>query len=165
MREASNTAVLSPQETRILREIKGNQSSQGPSQSRLRTAEILHSFNHKRPRIDVERAKYFTESLRSTEGEPLILRWSRALKHIAENITVYIDDHQLLVGRAGGPGKYGILYPELDGDFLDTALSELPSRRESPFSIRPGLSAAKFPLIGGGKPFTKIWPKPCRKKP
>ena len=135
MREASNTAVLSPQETRILREIKGNQSSQGPSQSRLRTAEILHSFNHKRPRIDVERAKYFTESLRSTEGEPLILRWSKALKHIAENITVYIDDHQLLVGRAGGPGKYGILYPELDGDFLDTALSELPSRRESPFSI------------------------------
>jgi hypothetical protein len=30
-----------------------------------------------------------------------MLRWAKALKNIAENITVYIDDHQLLVGRSG----------------------------------------------------------------
>ncbi|MGF7186951.1 formate C-acetyltransferase, partial [Desulfitispora alkaliphila] len=102
---------------------------------RERAYKILNTFKNERPIIDIERAKLFTESFKETEGQPLILRWSKALKHIAENITVYIDDHQLLVGRSGCQGRYGILYPELDGDFLDLALEELPKRVESPFNI------------------------------
>ncbi|HWR42008.1 (2S)-3-sulfopropanediol dehydratase [Sporomusa sp.] len=123
--------VLSPQEKRIQAEIQGNPLLH----TRTRTYDILNSFADTRPRIDVERAKYFTESFRLTEGEPLILRWSKALKHIAENITVYIDDHQQLVGRAGSQGRYGILYPELDGDFLGLAIEQMPTRVESPFNI------------------------------
>jgi len=123
--------VLSPHEQRIQDEQQGKQNYEG----RERVYNILGSFQSQRPIIDIERAKYFTESFKKTEGQPLILRWSKALKHIAENITVYIDDHQLLVGRAGCPGRYGILYPELDGDFLDVALEELPKRVESPFNI------------------------------
>ena len=50
-------------------------------------------------------------------------------------MTVYIDDHQLLVGRSGKQGRYGILYPELDGDFLDLAIEQLSQRTQSPFDI------------------------------
>ena len=96
---------------------------------------ILKGFQMQRPRIDIERAKYFTESMRQTEGEHLTLRWAKALKNIAENITVYIDDHQLLVGRSGHQGRYGILYPELDGDFLDLAVEQLSQRTQSPCDI------------------------------
>lgn len=124
-------SVLSPQEERIQEELQGNHKIYG----RKRAYEILNSFQNTRPRIDVERAKYFTESFRETEGEPLILRWSKALKHIAENITIYIEDNQLIVGRSGYEGRYGILYPELDGDFLDLAIEQLPKRTESPFDI------------------------------
>lgn len=124
-------SVLSPQEERIQEELHGEHKIHG----RKRAYEILDSFQNTRPRIDVERAKYFTESFKETEGEPLILRWSKALKHIAENITVYIDDNQLIVGRSGYEGRYGILYPELDGDFLDLAIEQLPKRTESPFDI------------------------------
>lgn len=123
--------VLSPHEQRIQEEIQGKENFEG----RERVYKILNNFKTQRPIIDIERAKYFTESFKETEGEPLVLRWSKALKHIAENITVYIDDHQLLMGRAGCQGRYGILYPELDGDFLDLAVKELPHRVESPFSI------------------------------
>ncbi|WP_338833575.1 Choline trimethylamine-lyase [Moorella humiferrea] len=123
--------VLSPQEQRIQEEQKGVVDFKG----RDRVYKILNTFKGTRPKIDIERAKYFTESFKQTEGEPLILRWAKALKHIAENITVYIDDHQLLVGRAGRPGRYGILYPELDGDFLDLAVKALPNRVESPFDL------------------------------
>lgn len=123
--------VLSPQEQRIQEELLGK-SQFG---DRTRAYDILQSVKNVRPRIDVERAKYFTESFRQTEGEPLILRWSKAMKYIVENITVYIDDNQLVVGRAGTQGRYGILYPELDGDFLDLAIEQLPYRVESPFSI------------------------------
>ena len=83
-------SVLSPQEQRIQREIQGDYEKQG----RKRVYDIVESFQGLRPRIDVERAKYFTESFRLTEGEALILRWSKALKHIAEHMTVYIEDHQ-----------------------------------------------------------------------
>ena len=123
--------VLSPHEQRILEEQQGKQNYAG----RERIYEILNTFKNERPIIDVERAKFFTESFRRTEGQPLILRWAKALKHIAENMTVYIDDHQLLVGRSGCQGRYGILYPELDGDFLDLAIEQLPQRVESPFNI------------------------------
>lgn len=126
-------SVLSPHEQRVQEEIQGIRNYRG----RERVYHILNSIKSNRPRIDVERAKYFTESFKETEGQPLTLRWAKALKHIAENITVYIDDRQLLAGRAGYSGRYGILYPELDGDFLDLAIEQLPSRTESPFNISP----------------------------
>ncbi|WP_089608549.1 (2S)-3-sulfopropanediol dehydratase [Dehalobacterium formicoaceticum] len=123
--------VLSPHEQRIQDEIMGKASIEG----RERVFGILNSFQGQRPSVDVERAQYFTESFKETEGELLTLRWAKALKHIAENITVYIDDQQLLAGRIGHPGRYGILYPELDGDFLDLAVKDLPKRVESPFNL------------------------------
>ena len=109
--------VLSPQEARLQEEMAGQGAKY--EKGRERVFRIMKSFQMLRPKIDVERAKYFTDSMKQTEGQHLTLRWAKALKHIAENMTVYIDDHQLLVGRSGHQGRYGILYPELDGDFLD----------------------------------------------
>lgn len=127
------TCCLSPHEQRIQEEQLGKKNFEG----RERVFQILTSFQDLRPKIDVERAKYFTQSFMETEGQPLVLRWAKALKYTAENITVYIDDHQLLVGRAGYQGRYGILFPELDGDFLDVAIEQLPNRVESPFDVTP----------------------------
>lgn len=124
---------LSPHEQRLQDKIDGKEDRFRATHERV--FNILEAFEGQRPQIDVERAKYFTESMKETDGQPLVLRWAKAMKHVAENITVYIDDHQLIAGRAGYQGRYGILYPELDGDFLDIAIKELPNRVESPFSI------------------------------
>lgn len=120
--------VLSPQEERIE---KGTELENIGT----RIEKILEGFKNEKPKIDIERAKFFTESFKQTEGEPLILRWSKALLHYAKNSTVYIDDNSLIVGRSGYKGRYGILYPELDGDFLDEAIKSLPQRVTSPFDI------------------------------
>lgn len=121
--------VLSPHEKALL----GYDAPTGES-SRLDA--LLAGFLGKTPCIDIERARLFTESMRTTEGEPLVLRWARALEHIAANITVYIDDGQLLAGRCGtDAGRYGILYPELDGDFLGDNLSELAHNEAAPIFI------------------------------
>lgn len=120
--------VLSPQEERIE---KGTELENIGT----RIEKILEGFKNEKPKIDIERAKFFTESFKETEGEPLILRWSKALLHYAKNSTVYIDDNSLIVGRSGYKGRYGILYPELDGDFLDEAIKSLPQRVTSPFDI------------------------------
>jgi formate C-acetyltransferase len=71
------------------------------------------------PRVTLDRAVHFTESMRSTEGQPLVLRWAKALKHIAENIPVTIFDDELIVGRPNTwLGRYTLVYPELDGSIM-----------------------------------------------
>ncbi|WP_347490287.1 pyruvate formate lyase family protein [Desulfoscipio sp. XC116] len=124
--------VLSPQELRLVAE-KAEQKSGGFL--RERTSKIYRSFAFSKPRIDIERAKYFTESFKATEGQPLVLRWAKALYHIAGNIPVYIDDCQLLAGRVGCPGKHGLIYPELDGCFLDKISENVKNRKNTPFDL------------------------------
>src|SRR5512141_17494 len=71
------------------------------------------------PRVALERAVYFTESFKTTEGQPLVLRWAKALKNIAEKMSVAIFDDELIVGRpCTWFGKYSLVYPELDGTII-----------------------------------------------
>ncbi len=126
---------VSPQEQRLQDRISGKEDRFRKTHQRVFT--MLERFENQKPRIDIERALYFTESMKQTEGQHLSLRWAKALMHIAQNMTVYVQDHQLLLGRAGCDGRYGILYPELDGDFLDIAVRDLPSRKTSPATITP----------------------------
>jgi len=129
----SDVLVLSPQEERIEAEIRDTGDVAGARKGR--TGRILENIRAERPRIDVERGLCFTKSFKETEGEPLVLRWSKALLYYAEHAAVYIDDDQLIVGRCGKSGRYGILYPELDGNTLREAIENLPSRGVSPFDI------------------------------
>ena len=121
---------LSPQELRL-----ANGSSEPAG--RPRPLSILESFQGAVPFIDVERAVLFTESMRQTEGRPLTLRWAKALAHVADHITVRITPGQLLAGRAGRLGRYGILYPEIDGDFYPVVLERLAERKKNTFVISP----------------------------
>ena len=75
-----------------------------------------------RPKVALERAVYFTESFQTTEGQPLVLRWAKALKHITEHISVTIFDDELIVGRPNTwLGRYTLVYPELDGSLFTAA--------------------------------------------
>ena len=124
----SQCCCMSPQEERV---INKNVNRQG----RERIYRILERNQFTLPHVDVERAKYFTESMRETEGELLTLRWAKALRNVAEKITVWITPDQLLAGRVGKLGRYGILYPEIDGDFYREVLADLEHRDKSPFQI------------------------------
>jgi formate C-acetyltransferase len=127
---------LSPQEARLGALAQGLPD---PLAGRNKRAEALIAGSRgKKPVIDVERALYFTRSMAATEGQPLVLRWAKALRHVAENVSVYCQGDQLLLGRVGKPGRHGILYPELDGDFLGQAVASLPGRAGSPADVSPG---------------------------
>jgi formate C-acetyltransferase len=68
-----------------------------------------------RLRVTLERAILFTESF----IQPLVLRWAKALKHVAESITLAIFYDELVVGRPNTwLGRYTLVYPELDGSIM-----------------------------------------------
>ncbi|MDR1545812.1 MAG: glycyl radical protein [Deltaproteobacteria bacterium] len=127
--------VLSPQESRLAALAAGRPD---PFEiSHARAARLVKRIEGQKPVIDVERALHFTRAMASSEGRPLPLRWAEALRRVAENVTVHVTEDQLLLGRAGRHGRHGILYPELDGDFLDLAVAGLPNRPGSPADISP----------------------------
>ncbi|MDR3313986.1 MAG: glycyl radical protein [Oscillospiraceae bacterium] len=118
-------AIYSPQEQRLAQ----GDAKQG------RVGRLLQTVRDARPVIDPERALYFTQSFRQTEGQPLVLRWAKALHHYAEQASVYIDEGQLLAGRIGAGQRYGVLYPELDGDIYAQAIESIAERESSPFDL------------------------------
>ena len=119
--------VLSEQEKRILFHLVPEEPN--------RSTELIEKVRGVKPQIDIERGYYFTKSFQETEGQPLVLRWAKALNLYAEKSSVVIEDGQLIVGRGGKAGRYGILYPELDGDTLGINIEKLPGRVTSPFDI------------------------------
>lgn len=123
---------LSPHERAVL-DAQGRQKFR---QEHPRIAAILETFSDAVPMLDSQRALYFTRSMRESEGRPLVWRWARALLHVAENISVHIDPHQLLAGRIGKAPRYSIMYPEVEGDFYAAALEGLGARETS----RAGIS-------------------------
>ena len=48
----------------------------GFREGRERVYKILDRFQGKKPVVDIERAVYFTESMKQTEGKILVLRWA-----------------------------------------------------------------------------------------
>lgn len=82
-----------------------------------RLARLIRRIENSRPCLFIDRALYFTESMRRTEGMSLPLRWAKALTHTLEHIPIELVPDDLLAGKFG-PGRCGIFYPELDGMFL-----------------------------------------------
>lgn len=55
----------------------------------------------------VERSKYFTEAFKKGEGKPLIMRRAEGLANVLDNITIFIEDGELIVGN-GASERMGV---------------------------------------------------------
>jgi len=103
----------------------------------LRTQSLKEPLLKKRPMICVERAKYWTEAMKETEGEPMIIRSAKALERVLTNISVNIYPGELIVGTMVSDPPGAIVYPEGIG-LRPVALSELEtihSRPTNPFRV------------------------------
>ncbi|MCG6911444.1 MAG: formate C-acetyltransferase [Deltaproteobacteria bacterium] len=65
-----------------------------------RIANLLKTIQVDRFPLCVEKSRLMTESFRKTDGEPMILRRAKALANVLQNITIFIEDHQLIAGNA-----------------------------------------------------------------
>src|SRR5512139_285915 len=127
-----STQVLSTQEQAIA---EGKRVLHGTASERvLRIFDAVRAYGP--PRVALERAIYFTESFKTTEGQPLVWRWAKALQHIAENISIAIFDDELIVGRANTwLGRYSLVYPELDGTIMKAGAEAFIAAKGAPDAI------------------------------
>ena len=124
--------VLSAQEQAIL---DGKKVMHGTATDRvLRMFDAIRSYGP--PRVALERAVYFTESFKATEGQPLVWRWAKALKNIAEKMSVAIFDDELIVGRPNTWfGRYSLVYPELDGTIIKAGAEAFIAAKGAPDAV------------------------------
>ena len=125
--------VYSPQEERILRgDTRTLTTDEGKTQ-RPRVNRLLKSISRTPARLSIDRARWFTESFKETGHFPLTLRWAMAIDNICKKINVYIGPDELIVGRGGPIGRYGILYPELEGAYFAQMKEILPKEKGRPY--------------------------------
>jgi pyruvate formate-lyase/glycerol dehydratase family glycyl radical enzyme len=100
----------------------------------LRMYEAIRGYGP--PRVSLDRAILFTESFQETEGQPLVLRWAKALKHYAEKAPVAIFDDELIVGRPNTwLGRWGLVYPELDGSAMPAGVDMFRQNQGKPGEV------------------------------
>ena len=80
------------------------------------------------PEICIERAYLMTESYRETEDEPPVLRRAKALRKILTEMTICIEQEELLVGRATGKRRAGTLTPEVNYEWYLKEMETLSTR-------------------------------------
>ena len=73
--------------------------SKGPSK-RSRIQRMLQGFRDLPIRINVERARLFTDSFKETEGQQIVLRWAIALADILRKHPIHIESEEIIVGSA-----------------------------------------------------------------
>ncbi len=129
--------TLTPQEELIING-KGDDDmllSDDTKKSRPRIHRILKTFRLDTPRMAIDRALLFTESYSKTEGQPISLRWGKAIRNVLENLPVAIMQDELIVGRGGPEGRYGILYPELRCNWLEQTLEAFDSKKKLAYAL------------------------------
>ena len=100
----------------------------------LRMYEAIRAYGP--PRVTLDRAVLFTESFKETENQPLVLRWAKALKHFVEKVPVTIFPDELIVGRPNTWfGRWGIVYPELDGSVMPAGVEMFRKNKGKPGDV------------------------------
>jgi len=89
--------------------------------------------------ICIERAKYYTESYKETEGLHPSIRAARALEKTLENMTIYILDQEQIVGNRSSKLVASVMCIER-GDMIPVVnmdLNNIKKRESQPFHISP----------------------------
>ena len=74
-------------------------------------------------RICVERGRLLTQSYKETEGEPEVIRRAKALAGILENMTLFIQEGELIVGCFSSSPNAVTIYPEINERVMEKGIN------------------------------------------
>jgi formate C-acetyltransferase len=102
-----------------------------------RVAAIKKRLLENEREVDLERARYATESYQNTEGEPMIIRRAKMLLHLVRSMSITIYPDEVIVGNRSLLPRMGVIAPEGAVDWIDKELEILHSRPQDRFNIQP----------------------------
>jgi len=100
----------------------------------LRIARLRKKLMAANPEICPERAQIFTESMKKTEGEPIVLRRAKGFYEVLANMSLFVDEDELIVGNQASKPKSSPIYPEYSIEWLKNEFNGSPYH----FHERPG---------------------------
>ncbi|HOO32398.1 MAG TPA: pyruvate formate lyase family protein [Thermotogota bacterium] len=99
-----------------------------------RTSRLRKRLMDTDPYICPERAVIFTETMRETEGEPIVIRKAKSFARVLEKMSLVIGEDELIVGNQASKPKASPIYPEYSINWLREEFEGTPYK----FDERPG---------------------------
>ena len=93
-----------------------------------------------------ERALLVTEAYKLYASEPPVLKRAYALRHILENMTLFIDEGELFVGHNSPKPRSPIACPELGARWILADLDNFATRPADASASRAGRTLRSTPL-------------------
>ncbi len=93
-----------------------------------RTARLRDAVVHIKPKIFSERALIVTESMKETEGEPMVIRKGKGLEKILSEMTIFIRPYELIVGNQAAEPRSAPIFPEYGMRHIIEELDGIPIR-------------------------------------
>ncbi len=88
-----------------------------------------------KPSVCTERAKFYTQVYSENEDQPVIIKRALALKKTLEEMTIFIDEGELIVGNQSSQHRAAPIFPEYAVDWLPEEMDELDKRPGDAFFI------------------------------
>ena len=130
-----------------------------------RITRLLASIKVDRYPLCIEKSRLMTESFRKTDGQPMILRRAKALAHMLDNITIFIEDDQLIAGNAASKPMglefdfYAGLWSQGEIDGLKQAGYDITAEEEAEILRMNAYWKDYNPLSHMGRQFDeRLWP-------
>jgi formate C-acetyltransferase len=88
-----------------------------------------------KPSVCTERAKFYTQIYRENEDKPVIIKRALALEKTLKEMTIFIDEGELIVGNQSSHNRAAPIFPEYAVDWLPAEMDDLDKRPGDAFFI------------------------------
>lgn len=95
----------------------------------------MKKYLTKKPYIDAERAVLLTDAYKANLNQPPVIKRALGLKHILENMTIYIEDKTLIVGNQATKNCNAPIFPKYTMGFVIDELDKFEKRDGDVFYI------------------------------
>lgn len=88
-----------------------------------------------KPSVCTERARFYTQIYKENEDKPVIIKRALALEKTLKEMSIFIDEGELIVGNQSSQHRAAPIFPEYAVDWLPEEMEELDTRPGDAFFI------------------------------
>ncbi|MGI6580364.1 MAG: glycyl radical protein [Saccharofermentanales bacterium] len=109
----------------------------GESSSRIK--EMRERILNTKSTICIDRARIITEVYRNNKEKPMVIKRALAVKEILENMKIFIDPAELIVGNQASKHRAAPIFPEYAVKWIEAEIDEFDQRPGDKFFIEEEL--------------------------